>query len=63
MCVFGWPVCVCMHSLYGCKCVYGCMHLCVCIFVAVCVFIVGSVNTHGCVGAVFSVLLSVATAK
>lgn len=43
--------------------VYVCMHLCVCIFVAVCVCTEGSVNSHGCVGAVFSVLLLVATAK
>lgn len=39
------------------------MHLCVGIFVAVCVCIEGSVNSHGCVGAVFRVMLSVATAK
>lgn len=39
------------------------MRLSVCIFVAVCVCIEGSVNSRGSVGAVFSVLLSVATAK
>ena len=45
------------------------MHLCAGIFVAVCVRVCvfvcteGSVNSQGCVGAVFSVLLSVATAK
>lgn len=55
---------MCLHAyciganVYMCACIW-----CVCIFVAVCVCTEGSVNSHGCVGAVFSVLLLVATAK
>lgn len=56
-------VCVCMHIVWVqvCTCVHAfvCMDFCGC----VCVCIEGSVNSPGCVGAVFSVLLSVATAK
>ncbi len=56
--VCGW-VCVCMHAVW----VRMCVCICVEAFLWLCVCIEGSVNSNGCVGAVFSVLLSVATAK
>lgn len=62
----GFPVCLCMSLCtlaYIQMCIRVCMRLSVCIFVAMCVCIEGSVNSRGSVGAVFSVLLSVATAK
>lgn len=58
VCLF---LCVCAPACmqYGCKCVHAlvCRHFCGCVCIE------GSVNSHGCVSAVFSVLLLVATAK
>lgn len=53
---------MCIHA-YIQTCICVCMHLSVCIFVVVRVCALRTLNSRGSVGAVFSVLLSVATAK
>lgn len=51
--------CVCVYMWYGCKCAHAlvCRHFCGCVCIE------GAVYSPACVSAVFSVLLSVTTAK